>query len=203
MPDENPDEQVFSDRAISFLREGLGKSDDEIEELREDGDRMIELGSEEQENASEPAGAPVLGEDGEDGSTLNEVLEALHEERERVEEHLGEVAVGGEDAELVEELQQNVDDVERSFGCVVDENARLEEQNEEVVQTYRRDLEEVNRVLEELLENTHSSEEYRELNRRVERISEEIEDVLMTEDERRRSREMTEYFRSAPRLTDY
>lgn len=194
----------FNDRAISHLRNGLGLSDEEIEDLELDEEDVMEQVPEStDESMSELPASPVgeVVEESDDGG-LNEVLQALQEQREATEEHLDSVDLG-EDSDLLAEFEENIDGLESYFGSMVDDYERLSDQNEGMAETYRRDLKEINGVLEEVLESSQNRKRFRELSQRVEWINDEIESVLMSESERRRSREMIEYFRDAPRLTDY
>ena len=200
MPAENQDEREFDERTIRFLREGLGKSDAEIEELRQNGEQAIQQRSVDESGESEPIPAPVEeAVDEDDEVELDKVLEMLQRQREAIEEHLDSVAVDGEDSELTAEFEEYL-------GSMTDDYAQLEEQNKEMARTYREDLAEINMVLEELLRSIHQAEDqkqYRELNQRIEQMCDYIDDVLMTDEERQRSQEMVNYFSSAPRLTDY
>ena len=198
---ENQDKREFDERTIRFLREGLGKSDAEIEELRQNGEQAIQQQhSVDESGESEPVPAPVEeAVDEDDEVELDKVLEMLQKQREAIEEHLDSVAVNGEDSELTAGFEEYL-------GSVTDDYAQLEEQNKEMARTYREDLAEINMVLEELLRSIHQGEDqkqYRELNQRIEQMCDDIDDVLMTDEERQRSQEMIDYFSSAPRLTDY
>ena len=156
MPAENQDEREFDERTIRFLREGLGKSDAEIEELRQNEEQAIQQRSVDESGESEPIPTPVEeAVDEDDEVELDKILEMLQKQREAIEEHLDSMAVDGEDSELAAEFEEYL-------GSVTDDYAQLEEQNKEMARTYREDLAEINMVLEELLRSIHQGEDQKQ-----------------------------------------